>query len=259
MLDLRILPFIAHVFATLLSAREKSLTTFTLVMHLLTLLTFVFEDQISVLAKSLTASLKGKRRSAAFTRVAVGTTNACKVAAVRRVLNEYSEVASGQAAAIEAYKVASDVAEQPMTLEETKRGAKNRANAARRAAMHDDDSRGPLLGIGIESGLFALDGKHLDVCVVAAYDGQEYHLGLSCAFEIPPPILQHVLHRGRDLSQACGDAGITDDPLLGEHGGLIGLLSSNRLTREMYTQQALATAVFPWLQDAKAWYRPVVE
>ena len=60
------------------------------------------------------------------------------------------------------------------TLEETKRGAKNRANAARRAAMHDDDRRGPLLGIGIESGLFALDGKHLDVCVVAAYDGQRH-------------------------------------------------------------------------------------
>ena len=74
--DLRILPFIAHVFATLLSAREKSLTTFTFVMHFVTLLTFVFEDQISVLAKT-TASLKGKRRSAAFTRVAVGTTNAC--------------------------------------------------------------------------------------------------------------------------------------------------------------------------------------
>jgi hypothetical protein len=34
------------------------------------------------------------------------------------------------------------------------------------------------------------------------------------AFEIPPPILRHVLTGGLDLSQACNTAQITSDPKL---------------------------------------------
>ena len=36
---------------------------------------------------------------------------------------------------------------------------------------------------------------------VSAFDGQSHHLGLSCAFQIPPPILRLVLGKGLDLSQ----------------------------------------------------------
>ena len=85
--------------------------------------------------------------------------------------------------------------------------------------------------MGIESGLFELGGSWFDVCVVSAFDGSKHHLGLSCAFAIPPPIMSFV-HNGLDLSQACNAAMITSDPKLGEHGGLIGLLSSSRITRE---------------------------
>ena len=135
-----------------------------------------------------------------------------------------------------------------MGMEVTARGAKNRAYEAYHHEHHGSvgsiRTHGRLLGIGIESGLFKLDGRYYDVCVVSAYDGTTHHYGLSCAFQIPPRILEFVTKHGKDLSQACNASGITSDPKLGEHGGLIGLLSSNRLTREDYTLQALETALF---------------
>ena len=79
---------------------------------------------------------------------------------------------------------------------------------------------------------------------------------MSCAFEIPPTIIPHVTKGGMDPSQACNASGITSDPRLGEHGGLIGLLSSNRLTREEYTVQALSTALFFAAEAARPWYAP---
>ena len=137
--------------------------------------------------------------SVAFGTVAVGTTNACKVSAVRRALELYPEVAC--AAAISAHKVSSGISEQPMSLDETVTGARNRASAAHAAETSPSVPAARILGIGIESGLTRIDDRHYDVCVVACYDGAHHHLGLSCAFEIPLPILKHVLN-GLDLSQA---------------------------------------------------------
>ena len=252
-----------------------------------------------------------RRRSAAaaaYGRVVVGTLNACKLRAVERALMAYPEVADVDS--VQGCDVATGVSEQPIGLEVTATGARNRAVAAYERARQLDATCGgepslsPLLGLGIESGLVELLGcehvsshsqhplswsvcqrpllvcrlgvfdgvpyaaccvraarvpsararRHLDVCVVDAYDGREHHLGLSCAFEIPPPILGHVLQRGLDLSQACNAARITTDPKLGAHGGLIGLLSSNRLTREDYTVQAVSTALFHAADAAQPWY-----
>ena len=188
-----------------------------------------------------------------FATVAVGTKNACKLAAVRRALELYPEIA-GASAKLEAHSVPSGISEQPMGMETTASGARNRAQAAHAAAAAAQSPGAPVLGLGIESGLFELSGAHYDVCVVSAYDGVSHHLGLSCAFEIPPPILRHVTHGGLDLSEACNASGITSDPQLGEHGGLIGLLSGGRLTREDYTVQALTTAFFFAASDARPWY-----
>ena len=55
-------------------------------------------------------------------------------------------------------------------------------------------------------------------------------------------------------AQACNASMITDDPKLGEHGGLIGLLSSGRITREEYTVQAINTALFFAAEAARPWY-----
>ena len=46
-----------------------------------------------------------------------------------------------------------------------------------------------MLALGIESGIFEVSGRYYDGCFVCAYDGARHHLGLSCAFEVPPRAL----------------------------------------------------------------------
>ena len=72
--------------------------------------------------------------------VVVGSKNPVKVAAVAEVLAGYRD---GAACAVEPHDVASGIAEQPMTLEETAAGARNRAAAALALA-----SAQPALGFG---------------------------------------------------------------------------------------------------------------
>ena len=151
---------------------------------------------------------------------------------------------------------------QPIGLEYTTTGARNRAIAAWKASSDCD------IAFGIESGLFKLsNGKYYDVCVCSAFDGQKHHLGFSCAFQIPSTIICHVLEHGKDLSQACNMSGITSDPRLGEHGGLIGILTHSRINRShintiltltlhsyrlKYTKQAITCALL-FVEEAK-WF-----
>ncbi len=238
--------------------------------------------------------VRRRHHSTTYAAVVVGSLNQCKLKAVRNVVRTYPRLARAQD--VHGVSVPSGVSEQPLTLEETTRGAKSRAQAAfaayrssdaacRRsyagccssdaacrssdaacrssdAACRSSDaaccssdaacSTPSLVALGIESGLFSMEGTYFDVCVVSAYDGREHHLGLSCAFQIPPRILSNVLDHGMDLSQASNAAGITKDPKLGEHQGLIGILSHGRLSRLSYTETAVHTALL-WAENAR-WY-----
>ena len=90
------------------------------------------------------------------------------------------------------------MSDQPKTLAETTQGARNRAQRAAAAAG------GPsTFGIGMESGLFESGGRLFDVCACAIFDGQEMHIGYSCAWELPPAVQEKVLKEGMDLTQVC--------------------------------------------------------
>lgn len=182
-----------------------------------------------------------------FALIAVGTKNKCKLAAVAQTLAMCPSVA--RKSAVAAFAVPSGVSDQPMSLDETTRGARSRAEAAYAQATSsfpEDGAARSMLAIGIESGLFqpSGDSEWFDVCVVSAFNGSTHRLGLSCSFQIPPAIMRYVLEHGMDLSEACNAAQITNDPNLGEHGGLIGILSLQRITRLDYTMMALQTSLF---------------
>jgi non-canonical (house-cleaning) NTP pyrophosphatase len=115
---------------------------------------------------------------------------------------------------VEAYKVPSGVCDQPITLKETLTGAKNRAlNAYSRAQENNtkvtvknvsaaanhtkndeiDTNKGSVsigvIGVGLESGLFQdPDENYYDVCCCAIYDGEFYHVGYSCAWQLPESV-----------------------------------------------------------------------
>lgn len=76
-------------------------------------------------------------------------------------------------------EVSSSVSNQPKSLDETVRGAMNRALGSFVDCSYS---------FGIESGLMAVPNTKsgfMDVCVCAIYDGTEYHIGLSSAWEAP--------------------------------------------------------------------------
>ena len=173
--------------------------------------------------------------STTFRAAVVGSKNPVKVNAVRAALGDYPALASRSS--VRFTDAPSGIADQPIGLEIIARGARNRAEAARAAFP------GKVLAFGLESGLFAIEGTHYDVCICSAYDGFKHSLGLSCAFAIPPAIIDRVLKDGMDLSQASVAADYSSDSDIGSKGGLIAVLTKGRVSRTDYTVQAVQMAL----------------
>ncbi len=169
--------------------------------------------------------------------LAVGSTNGPKVRAVQEILKEYPFLSS---AVVVPIAVQSEVADQPMSLEETILGAKNRAENSFKSVL---DAR---FSVGIEGGLMPAIGSQtgfIHMCVCSIYNGKRHHIGLSTGFEIPPDVLRLILEKNMDLSQACFHAGITDHPQIGAQEGLIGILTNGRVTRQLYCRESIIAAL----------------
>ncbi len=166
-------------------------------------------------------------------KIIVASQNPEKVKAVEETIKDYPFLAG---AIVESVSITSGVADQPQSLEETVRGAVNRAKAAY------DECR---YSIGIESGLFSVpytQSGSMNVCVCAIYDGKEIYLGLSPAFEPPKKVIE-LMQKGLNMSDATKAAGLTDKDHIGSSGGIIGLMTHGRLDRLTATKQAVITAL----------------
>ncbi len=133
--------------------------------------------------------------------------------------------------------MSSGVSDQPKSLEETIEGAKNRA----RKAHNDCD-----YSFGIESGLMAVPhtkSGYMDVCACAIFDGSEYHLGLSSAWEAPERVFKLILEDGLDMNEAAYEVGLTKDKKVGSAQGLVGIMTRGRLTRKEYTKEDIRTSL----------------
>jgi len=166
--------------------------------------------------------------------ICVGSKNSIKVEAVSEIVQEYSHLKD---AVIIACDVDSGVPDQPKSLEQTVNGAIHRAKASFADCTYS---------VGIESGLMSVPKSKtgfMDVCVCAIFDGNEYHLGLSSAWEVPKDVMAYILEEGMNMTDASVKAGLTDNPTIGAAEGLIGILSKGRLVRKTYTKEAIRTAL----------------
>ncbi len=169
--------------------------------------------------------------------IRIGSKNPAKVAALREVLQGYALFTDAE---VEALEVSSEVSDQPKSLEETIRGARNRAHNAFAAGLFAD------WGVGIESGLMQVPYSrtgHMDVCACVFYRGGDTHLGLSSAFECPPEVTRLMLEEGLDMNQAFNAAGLTTKAKLGNEEGAVGILTRGRVDRKAYTMQAITMAL----------------
>lgn len=166
--------------------------------------------------------------------VHVGSKNPAKISAVTNTIKDYSIF---EKASVHGFSAPSEISEQPFSLAETIKGAKNRA---RNCFSGSDYS------FGIESGLMEVPETKtgfMDFCVCAIYNGKEYVLGISSAFECPVELINLVKERGITLSQAAKVSNFTEEENIGYGEGIIGILTKGKVTREGYTKQAIQMAM----------------
>ncbi len=168
-------------------------------------------------------------------KIVVGTKNKAKVTAVEEILSDYPHLAESKVISI---VVPSSVSDQPLSLDETVRGAVNRAKTSFDNCNYS---------IGIESGLIEVPytkSGYMNVCIVAIYDGVNSHLGMSSGWEFPnPEVVRFMTEEGMNMTEASNKAGLSSDTNLGSAQGAIGIITKGRIDRKEYTKQALCMAL----------------
>lgn len=168
--------------------------------------------------------------------VVVASTNPAKLLAVRQAF----EAAFQLAVETKGATVSSGVAEQPLSDEETFRGALNRARNARHAFPEAD------YWVGIEGGIEDTP-KGMDafgwVAVCARHRESQAR---SATFPLPPAVVRRI--------QAGGELGPIMDELFQtreskKKGGAVGLLTNGLVTRDALYAQPLIMALIPFLQN----------
>ena len=167
--------------------------------------------------------------------VAVGSSNAVKIKAVRNTLRCLSIKAS-----VKSVKVSSDVPPQPIGQNSIIKGAVSRAKRALRSGNFD-------LGIGIEAGLMKVahvQSRFLDVewCAIVDKRGA-VTLGHSSGFEYPRMVIEVVMKEKKEIAEVMER--FTGIKNIGRRMGAIGYLSRGKLNRVKFTEQAVFMAMLP--------------
>jgi inosine/xanthosine triphosphatase len=167
-------------------------------------------------------------------KVAVGSTNPVKIAAVRDVAGR---VFRGNRVLV--YGIDPPRFKAQPWGEETKKGAVARAKAAMRSVGGSD------YGVGVEAGVFEEMGLLMDVQWCAIVDKRgEVTMGHGPGFLYPDEMARH-LRRGRSVSQATQSE--LGKRQIGRKEGAIGVLTKGHLDRKRLTESAVVAALAPRL------------
>jgi inosine/xanthosine triphosphatase len=164
----------------------------------------------------------------------IGSENNVKINAVKEAIQDYDFLSGAEVVSVEAD---SDVSEQPKSMNETIKGAMNRA---KKVFKNCDYS------FGIEDGLMKVENTktdYMNICVCAIYDGKNFHIGFSSAYEYPAEVTKLVINEGHDINQAFYKLKLTDKKRVGSEEGAIGILTKGRLKRKEYTKQGIVMAL----------------
>ncbi|MFI5311554.1 MAG: inosine/xanthosine triphosphatase [Gemmatimonadales bacterium] len=165
--------------------------------------------------------------------VAVGSMNPVKIAAARAVIGALVPVAT-----IEGVPVESSVNAQPFGDDETIRGARTRAEAAR-AALDAD------LGVGIEGGCVeTADGMRTCAWAVVLDRAGTRGIGGSLALPLPHRVAL-MIRQGAELGDAM-------DALVSGHNtkqaaGAVGILTAGLIDRQRAYEALVTYALAPFL------------
>ena len=166
-------------------------------------------------------------------KIAVGSTNPVKIAAVRTVVERVWPEAE-----VYGLDVPSGVSLMPMSDADCLAGARNRARSAQAA-------KGAALGVGLEGGVNLEPAGLMLLGWVAAVDGNGREgVGGGARLPLPGPIAERVL--------AGAELGLVMDELMGQQnvkqkGGAVGALTAGLVLRQETFAVAVAYALAPFV------------
>ncbi len=172
---------------------------------------------------------------------AIGTTNKPKSEAIEQVL--MSSVYTKWQATFSNYKVSSWVSDIPLSLEEIRTGAKNRAVYCRREKPDAD------YFVGMEWGVYKdYEWDNYWIMWVVYIENQDgkWHYGYSYHLEVPEKVAERLFDgRGHDLEQIMHE--LSGEENIGDTGGSPSLWSDGMLIRKdefIYATQAALAPFF---------------
>ncbi|RYL93757.1 DUF84 family protein [Sporolactobacillus sp. THM7-4] len=150
--------------------------------------------------------------------IGVGTKNPAKIEAVSRLVR-FCELD----AEIKSFDVPSGVSAMPLTDQETRSGAMNRAKAVLKQDERVD------IGVGMEGGVTLLDGEMFLCNWGAAVDRSGRMITAGGDRIKLPDFLSKGVRDGRELGDVADE--YAHEKEVSKHGGTIGILTDGMVTR----------------------------
>jgi inosine/xanthosine triphosphatase len=183
------------------------------------------------------------RKTAASPRrplVAIGSRNRAKVSGVKKAFRGFF-----RGAEFKEVDLTSRVKTQPMGLNETVKGARQRAELAIKEDKAD-------FGVGVEAGIIRLadenaeEGFFLNVQIAAVVDSTgRLSFGSSSGFPIPTRFVSLIEAEQAELDKYAHE--LTGAKKIREEEGVVYHLTKGRLSRVQMTEQCVSMALIPWL------------
>ena len=168
----------------------------------------------------------------------IASTNPVKIQAA---VNGFQRLFPGSELNVIAVAIPSDVAHQPLSDEETLRGALNRSANAQAAHPHAD------YWIGIEGGIQPIEQEMTAFAWIVVRSKEMIGKGRTGTFFLPPAVSE-LIRQGKELGEA-------DDIVFGrtnskQENGAVGLLTDNVIDRAQLYEHAMILALIPFKNEA---------
>ncbi len=168
----------------------------------------------------------------------VASTNPVKIQAA---VNGFQRLFPGSELNVITAAVPSDVRHQPLSDEETLRGALNRSAKAQAAHPHAD------YWIGIEGGIQPIEPEMIAFAWIVVRSKEMIGKGRTGTFFLPPAVAE-LIRQGKELGEA-------DDIVFGrtnskQDNGAVGLLTDNVIDRAQLYEHAMILALIPFKNEA---------
>ncbi|MCE9677736.1 inosine/xanthosine triphosphatase [Shewanella sp. AS1] len=173
-------------------------------------------------------------------RITVGSKNPVKIGAAQKAISQLFPDAKVDCQGVAA---PSGVADQPMTDEETRLGAINRARYCQQRGELDPNLTADLY-IAMEGGVDRFKHGPATFAYMAIIHADKLAIGRSAQLPLPESVYRALEH-GEELGNVM-DA-LFNTVNIKQKGGAIGLFTNNQTNRESVYTQALILAMSPLL------------